>query len=684
MFYPRIHIISCDESQHILPVTIYLLNKYFHTKLEIVILGYSKLDYHFPINVTYIELLNGKKRDKSKWFHDIYNYFNTINDEYIIFSVDDNPILNYVNLNELESIIYFMKKNNSSICYGNIEGKKNELLNESLNIYNVIPKYGHKTNLQFNIWKRQDLMKVLYNTNNPVEFELNGSKFIETNNKHQYIGISRNNYKRINNGIFANHNYSLLSESRNKDNIFILGINNIDINYIINNNLIDNNKMVYSPSNTIRIPYSTFKNNFSFDLLKQYILSKNLNIYNIDTYGYNIDEFENYFDISKRNINNEITIRTNNLLTNKNTMEHLFQIKDYPLSLSSIDKDYTNIKTMDMVFEICKETGIIQVRNAPSLNDIYINAHNSSYGKVWNNLFEEFKILINNYNFKTILEIGGGNLMLADKILKNNNKINNYTVYEVNSTIKHTTDTRINFIQEYFTKDTILDKSYDFIIHSHVLEHVWDPVEFINVISNVLDNNNYHGFIVPNLKSTLTKKYANSLNFEHNFFIIEDYIDVILYNCGLKILEKKYYLDHSILYITQKESISNIISKPYPNLYTENKILAMDWINYNTNTVNNFNSQLQYFDGEVYLFGATNFAILLIKLGLNIDKVVGILDNCKQKQGQKVYGCDFIIQNPVIIQDKEKVAVVLKAASYQEEIKKQLIQLNPNVLIIEE
>ena len=44
----------------------------------------------------------------------------------------------------------------------------------------------------------------------------------------------------------------------------------------------------------------------------------------------------------------------------------------------------------------------------------------------------------------------------------------------------------------------------------------------------------------------------------------------------------------------------------------------------------------------------------------------------------------YFIQNPVIIQDKEKVAVVLKAASYQEEIKKQLIQLNPNVLIIEE
>ena len=678
----NIYIITCDEAQHILPTTIYFLNKYFYCKLKIIILGYTKPEYIFPNNVDYVELKNGEKRNKNTWLKDIYNYFNNIDDEYVIFSVDDVPVIDYVNLDYLNTVIEFMKKNNTIIINGGIFSTI-DVIQEYMDfdICRVDNNFGHKTNLQMNIWNKKALMDVLYKIqkNDLVSFEHHGFDYISSIPKNDNSIITLKKKQKYNKKskycLFPVFQWGFLSESKNKGNINILGLSSTDVDYIIKNKLVDVNKLTYSDFTQYKVPYNIFNNNITFDKLNEYIKKM----------GYKPrTELIEYCDISPRDTSNELIIRTNNLLTNKNTMEHLFQIEDYPVSLSSIDKDYTNIKTMDMVFEICKETGIIQVRNAPPLNDIYINAHNSSYGKVWNNLFEEFKLLINNYNFKTILEIGGGSLMLADKILKNNSKINNYTVYEVNSTIKHTTDTRINLIQEYFTKDTILDKSYDFIIHSHVLEHVWDPVEFINVISNVLDNNNYHGFIVPNLKSTLTKKYANSLNFEHNFFIIEDYIDVILYNCGLKILEKKYYLDHSILYITQKESISNIISKPYPNLYTENRILAMDWINYNTNIVNNFNNQLQDFDGEVYLFGATNFAILLIKLGLNIDKVIGILDNCKQKEGQKVYGCDFIIQNPVIIQNKEKVAVVLKAASYQEEIKEQLIQLNANVLIIEE
>ena len=685
MKYPKIFIMTCDESQHILPFTTYLINKYFHTKLEIVILGYTMPNYIFPNNITFIELKNGKKRDKNTWFKDISNYLKSISDQHVIFMVDDMPLLNYVNLDHLEKAVTFMRENNSSICYGNIEGKKNELLdNKDINIYNVSPDYCHKTNLQLNIWNKLDLINILNTATNPVEFELHGYKIIDRNNKYQYIGLSKNSEKIINKGLFPNHCWTLLSESRNTNNIFILGIDKNDIEYGIKNNMLDAGKLVFSPSITIRIPYLSIKNNFSFQLLKNIIISNNLNPNNLDKWGYNFDEFEDYFDLRERNINDEIIIRSNSLLTNKNTMEHLFQIKNYPVSLSSVDKDFHQIKTLNMVFEVCKETGIIQVRNAPSLNDIYITAHNSSFGAVWKNLFEEFKNLLDKFKFTNILEIGGGSLMLAKNILDNNQDIKNYTVYEVNSTSKHTTDTRIKLIQEYFTQDTKLDKNYDLIIHSHVLEHVWDPVNFIEVISNNLEIGSYHGFIVPHLKNTLEKKYANSLNFEHNFFIIEDYVDVILYNKGFKLIEKIYYLDHSILYITQKECLCNTRNKQYPNLYETNKKLALDWINYNTSIVKKFNNQLNDFDGNVYLFGATNFAILLIKLGLVTDNVISILDNCNKKHGKKVYGCEFIIESPEIIKNQEKVAVVLKAATYQQEIKTQLLELNPNVLIIEE
>ena len=559
MVYPRIILITCDESQYILPVSVYLINKYFHTKLNITILGYTKLEYKFPNNVEYIELTNGQTRNKNNWFYDIYNYFDKINDDYVIFSVDDVPVLNYVNLDHLEFMVNFMKKHDSSVLYGNLYDQIGNIIesNNEYNICNIANKFNHKTNLQMNIWKRKDLMSVLQNSNNnTLIFEQRGENFI---NKriNQYISIFKNGIDyNINNGLFPIHQWGFLSEMRNKSNINILGLNQIDIQYIIDNNLVDVNKLVYSLSSNYAVPYNVFENNFNFNDYTNYILSKGWNPNNLG-YGYTIDGFSSWYDLTKRDISNEITIRTNNLLTNENTMEYLFKIDNYPVSLSSIDCNFNNIKTMDMVFEICKKTGIIQVRNAPSLNDIYITSHNSSYGTTWNNLFTEFTEYISYYtsNFSNmnILEIGGGSLMLANKLLKTKLSINNYTVYEVNSTRKNTDDCKLELINEYFTSNTKLNKSYDIIIHSHVLEHVWNPVEFLNIISKVLNDGKFHCFIVPNLKQTLTKKYANSLNFEHNFFIIEDYIDIILYNNNFEILEKKYYLDHSIMYLTKKK-----------------------------------------------------------------------------------------------------------------------------------
>ena len=84
-------------------------------------------------------------------------------------------------------------------------------------------------------------------------------------------------------------------------------------------------------------------------------------------------------------------------MTDENTMEYLYTLKDFPVSLSCVPVDLNHNKTLDMIFEICKKTGIIQIKNAPALNDIYISPHNSSYGKVWYNLFEMFAQILFKY-----------------------------------------------------------------------------------------------------------------------------------------------------------------------------------------------------------------------------------------------------------------------------------------------
>lgn len=391
------------------------------------------------------------------------------------------------------------------------------------------------------------------------------------------------------------------------------------------------------------------------------------------------EELSYRFDIYYQKLNS----RFNNILTNNDTMEYLYTIKDFPVSLSCVPLEFNKFKKLDMIFDICKETGNIQIRNAPPLEDIYIKPHNTSYGDIWKNLYKKFNILLKKYIKKgdKILEIGAGALMLASKIL-NNKDILEYIVYEKNLNLNYTNDKRIKIINSYFTQETKLDKKYNFYIHSHVLEHVWNPKEFIECISKSMNNGEFHCFIVPNLKKTLSNKYTNALDFEHNFFIIEEYIDIILFNNNFVISEKEFYIDHSILYITKKIENKNLILKKFPNLYEENKKIALDFYNYYKEFIVKVNKQINNFNGELYLFGGTGFSIYLICFGLNTDKIIYILDNDPEKNNKKVYGTNFIVKNPIIIKNKKNVAVIVKAASYQIEIEEQLLKINSNILII--
>ena len=380
------------------------------------------------------------------------------------------------------------------------------------------------------------------------------------------------------------------------------------------------------------------------------------------------------------------------LNNNYDNLETLFTLKKFPVSMSCVPIDYSNkdYKYMDMIFQICKDTGMIQLKNIPDLNDVYIYPHNSAYGKVWDNLFNLFNELIYKYikNMKNIkiLEIGGGSLKLASKILNeiNNYDISEYLVYEKNLSTKNVNDERIKIIDSYVLSETDIPENVDLFIHSHVFEHVWNPVEFINKISNNMKIDGYHCFIIPNLQELFKNKYTNALHFEHNFFITEPFIDIILNNNNLEIIKKEFYLDHSIIYIT-KYSKNKFKIKSFPNMYKEYLKLGYDYFNYYNNVINDINNKINKLESnyEIYLFGAHIFSQSLIVFGLDITKINYILDNCEEKNNKKLYGTNLIIKYPEFIKNKKNICVILKAASYQKEIKEQLYDLNNDIYIIE-
>tara|TARA_Y100000389_G_scaffold204655_1_gene258612 strand:- start:3669 stop:4799 length:1131 start_codon:yes stop_codon:yes gene_type:complete len=366
------------------------------------------------------------------------------------------------------------------------------------------------------------------------------------------------------------------------------------------------------------------------------------------------------------------------ILDSNYNLNSFYTVSNYPVYCGVInDKNINNDIYIDMIYGISKKTGIIQILNIP--HDLYIHgSHNKSIGKIWDDLFNLIvkKIFENSRKFNSIIEIGGGSGNLFHKINKHVN-FNKYIMYEPNPSFE-INDIRFQHINTYFSKNTYLD-SPDLIIHSHLLEHIQEPFDFINNITKNMTTNSLHIFALPNMKIQIQKKYCNCIFFEHPNYLSEDYLDIIIHNSGQKIFDKIYYLDHSIIYITKK-NYENYDILAYPNLYHKNIQLLNDFFNFYKTHIQTINKIINNFT-HVYIFGAHIFSQFLLSFGLKSSNISYILDNDQNKHNKRLYGFNLFVRSPNIIQNQDNCFIILNVSSYKNEIKEQLYNINKTIEI---
>jgi hypothetical protein len=277
------------------------------------------------------------------------------------------------------------------------------------------------------------------------------------------------------------------------------------------------------------------------------------------------------------------------------------------------------------------------------------------------------------------LEIGGGHGILARECKKLGDV--DWVVLEPDiSSIPEESD--VKYIRGFFDESYQYDGHFNAIVHSHTLEHIYNPDLFIKHLSELLTENKYCFFSVPNLLQWLKRRYNNTLFFEHTLFLREEYIDYLLSKYNLVVLEKKYFGDgHSIFYACEKGQITK--KELEPTLYQQNKEIFFDYIKYYKTFIADIHRKLEKNTDPVYLFGAHIFSQFLIAFGLNIDKISGIIDNSTVKQGKRLYGTNLIVHSPYILQSIEHPVVILKAGAYDNEIKADMKNnINRNIIFL--
>lgn len=370
--------------------------------------------------------------------------------------------------------------------------------------------------------------------------------------------------------------------------------------------------------------------------------------------------------------------RKKSIITGKENLEQLYIFEDFPVFFGCVDHGPEKDLRADMSWAICPESGVIQLDKLIPLDILYQEQHVDGTGPTWERYYHDFADYIKKQPSKDILEIGGGAGKLAD-IFTGITEETSWTLVEPNPL--HPGNDRVKITRAFFDENFKYAGNVDTVVFSQVMEHAYDPNQFVESIVKFLKPGQKLICAYPNLKLWLENKYTNAINFEHTMFLTDYFVDYLFVKHGFVIRDKYFYKDHSVFYVAEKLEQPEIAT--FENQYVEYKKIFNDFIQYHQDIVRNLNEKIADFDGEVYVFGAHIFAQYLFAFGLDQTKIVSLLDNSGLKKEKRLYGTNLLVHGPEVLKDKGQVGVVLKVGIYRDEILEQLKKINPEVVIFE-
>jgi 2-polyprenyl-3-methyl-5-hydroxy-6-metoxy-1,4-benzoquinol methylase len=359
-------------------------------------------------------------------------------------------------------------------------------------------------------------------------------------------------------------------------------------------------------------------------------------------------------------------------------LEPFFEILEFPIFMGTTQAPQGEDIFQDQKWVLCAECGCLQILELIPLQILYSKEHSSgAIGEIWKNHHKMFANFILADSPESICEIGAAHCVLSEMILEKNPKTK-YLIIEPNPL---NIPKNVKLIPGFIEDNLIEISNYQAVVHSHVLEHIYDPRLFISNIANSMINNCAMYISFPNIARLIDTRGTNSLNFEHTYYLHPDQIKSLFRIYGLKVVREEEYLEHSYFFKVIKDN-HLIINSKILNIADEAESFKKMWQEL-TLFVHSTNLLISKNPIPTFLFGAHIFSQGLISLGLDTKYIKGILDNSIDKQGERLYGSNLEVFSFEAIRNFSSVRVILKASHYQDEIRKQIISINLNAEIIE-
>jgi hypothetical protein len=372
--------------------------------------------------------------------------------------------------------------------------------------------------------------------------------------------------------------------------------------------------------------------------------------------------------------------RTECVVCGQTDLKSLYNFKNFPVFMGCTTEPPETDLTMDMSWVICPDCGTIQLNQLVPLEILYQENHNEAVGGVWQNHHTQFADFILKNGGENRLEIGGASGKVA-QLAREKSEAGRWLILEPNLFETDSPIPHVEFQQGWFDETYQPPFEVDTVIHSHVMEHLYEPRQTLEQINQLLPVGGRMIVSVPNMKVWLQKKYTNCLMFEHSYYLPEDIVEFLVQQYGFQVVAKQYFQEHSIFFACEKISQEASPQPQLPKNYQENKALYEDFVNHYVNIVNEIEDKVPNYPGDKYIFGAHIFTLYLLGFGLKEEYFLNVLDNAPSKIGRRLYGTNLMVKSPKCLKEHDEALLVLRAGAYTEEIKKDIVEnINPNIL----
>ena len=357
--------------------------------------------------------------------------------------------------------------------------------------------------------------------------------------------------------------------------------------------------------------------------------------------------------------------RSKCIFCNSDNLYNLLE-KDYKcsVSLTMMKNEEENCYFMPYSILVCKNCNTLQNKYVANIELVYEKNHIDDYGIIKSNKHSMFcDFILKNEDINGIIEIGACNLVLSNHILDKKNV--DYTIIEPSV---RRNSSKLKVIPKYFEDVDLEAINGNTLVLSDVFEHFYKPVEFLEKVKNS-KKIKYIYLHHPDFDSSLKNNFYINLNCEHTFLIEHQFLFDLFENFHFK-LKRRYDITSFSLHL-EFERVESTTLKVLNNVNLLKN--SHDYYNSIINKVDKMNKIMNDLKNKKFYVWPTSMHISpLFTLGLNVEKITGVLDNSPNKLNKFLYGYKlkcYSFNDLLEFGDENNIIFIGGAGNYINEIK---------------